>query len=60
MNEGLVLFLMSLPLLFIFAMGIYSLILLLMVDEELEERRNSGDEERDKGWDGLDYDDHTI
>ena len=60
MNEGLVLFLMSLPLLFIFAMGIYSLILLLMVDEELEERRKAGDEERDRGWDGLDYDDHTL
>ena len=36
MNEGLVLFLMSLPMLFIFAMCIYYIVLLLMVDEELE------------------------
>jgi hypothetical protein len=60
MNESLVLFLMSLPLLFIFCMGIYSLVLVLMVDEELEERRKAGDDERDRGWDGLDYDNHTI
>ena len=60
MNESLVLFLMSIPLLFIFLMGIYSLILVLMVDEELEERRKAGDSDRDRGWDGLDYDNHTI
>ena len=41
MNETTVLVLLSLPLLFIFLMGIYSLVLLLMLDEEIEERMKS-------------------
>jgi hypothetical protein len=38
LNEGTILLLLSIPLLLIFVMGIYSLILFLDVDEELEER----------------------
>ena len=40
-TEPLKLLIPLLPLLFIFALGIYSLCLLLMVDEELEERKKT-------------------
>ena len=46
MNESTVLILTSLPLLFIFLMGIYSLILFIMVDEELEAREQAGGEDQ--------------
>ena len=39
MSETAILVIMSTPLLIIFLMGIYSLVLLLMLDEELEERK---------------------
>ena len=42
MSETTILILMSIPLLLIFIMGIYSLILLLQIDEELEERKKVG------------------
>ena len=45
MSETAILILLSLPFLLIFAMGIYSLILLLMIDSELEERRKTEEEE---------------
>jgi hypothetical protein len=38
LNETIILILLSLPLLLIFVLGIYSLVLLLEIDEELEER----------------------
>jgi hypothetical protein len=38
LSEFMILVLLSLPLLFIFIMGIYSLLLVLMLDEEIEER----------------------
>lgn len=61
MGETWVLVLLSLPLLFIFAMGIYSLVLVLMVDDELEERRKAGtDGEPDPGFDGLGLENHTV
>lgn len=47
MSETAILILLSLPFLLIFAMGIYSLILLLMIDSELEERKKTEDEEID-------------
>ena len=39
LDESFILFLLALPLFFIFLMGIYSLVLLLMVDEELDDRK---------------------
>jgi hypothetical protein len=45
MSETAILILLSLPFLLIFAMGIYSLILLLMIDSELEERKKTEEEE---------------
>ena len=44
LNETTVMFLTSLPLLFLFIMGVYSLVLLLKVDEELEARREQAAE----------------
>ena len=38
LSEVMILILLSLPLLFIFVMGIYSLVLVLMLDEEIEAR----------------------
>ena len=38
LNEMTIMILLSLPLLIIFAMGIYSLVLILMLDQEIEER----------------------
>lgn len=52
MNEQTILVLMSLPLLFIFIMGIYSLVLLIYVDDELESRKvheEGSDGEADDG-----------
>ena len=51
MSESTVLLLMSIPLLLIFAMGIYSLILYFMVDEELEAREEA---EKMRGNDDFD------
>ena len=38
LNEMTICVLLSLPLLFIFAMGIYSLVLVFMLDDEIEQR----------------------
>jgi len=44
LNETTVMFLTSLPLLFLFIMGVYSLVLLLKVDDEIEARREQAAE----------------
>lgn len=41
LGKGVIVFLSTLPMLFLFLMGVYSLILLLLVDEELERRKKA-------------------
>ena len=41
LGKGVIVFLSTLPMLFLFLMGAYSLILLLLVDEELERRKKA-------------------
>jgi hypothetical protein len=60
MNEYLVLFLLSIPLLIILACGIYSLCLMFILDEEIEERKKAEGEREFYFPDSLDDDYHTI